>query len=243
MRRIFLCFQVFVTFLTGTSIAETVTDAQLGYSVYLPDFWVKTAVTATQHRFEDTSGACRSMIVINRYDFSSETVFPTSEDWTRANFIAYIFSIDADPFSIVTYYDSVNARQNGTLWAAEVFSQFFSIDTVLGDGAEFIRFTASGTYGYEIYAIGPEEDMVANIGVYIAVIEGITLPETPVSVIGKEGFVQAAGPAGYSVNGPVNFDLLGRIASRDQAHQVRLLKTGGSAGIVSVRSMLSLGSR
>ncbi len=156
--------------------ADVVTDENFGYSVFLPPNWVKEKIGETKHRFEDTSGVYKSMIVIAKYDFGAETVFKAPEEWTRANFIAYSFYTDADPFSVLVYYDTVTARQNGTLWAADAFSQFISInDTTLIYGAEYIRFTASGTTGYEIYAIGPADDMNANVGYYAAIIEGITI--------------------------------------------------------------------
>lgn len=176
---------VLFTVMVTSIFAGSITDDQMGYSALLPDGWSKTAVSATQHRFEDTTGVYQSMIVINRYDFSADTVFEASDDWTRANFIAYVFSIEADPFCALVYYDSVTARQNETLWATDVFSQFFSIDTALGDWAEYIRFTASGTFGYEIYAIGPEEDMLANVGMYVAIIDEIVLPESTVATISR----------------------------------------------------------
>ena len=112
MLKLSYVLSVAVVVFAGSLCAGTVDDEQLGYSVFLPDGWVKTAVSATRHRFEDTSGVYRSMVVINRYDFSAETVYEVPEDWTRANFIAYVFSVEADPFSTLVYYDSVTARQN-----------------------------------------------------------------------------------------------------------------------------------
>jgi hypothetical protein len=206
---------LFLISMTAFVAAEVVADEQLGYSIFLPGNWVKETVSGTQHRFEDTSGTYQSMIVIVRYDFSTDTVFETSQDWTRANFIAYSFSIDADPFSILVFYDTVTARQNETLWAADAFSQFFSIDTTLGDWAEYIRFTASGTYGYEIYAIGPAEDMAANVGYYVAIIEGITLPTNEVTVSRQNRGVR---PAVLSASGASfhTLNLLGRVVRAER---------------------------
>ena len=96
-----LKFLILCIISTAASImGENINDEQLGYTIFLPDNWIKETVSATQHRFEDTSGTYQSMIVIVRYDFSTETVFETSQDWTRANFIAYSFSIDAVTESI-----------------------------------------------------------------------------------------------------------------------------------------------
>ena len=211
-----LKFLILCIISTAASImGENINDEQLGYTIFLPDNWIKETVSATQHRFEDTSGTYQSMIVIVRYDFSTETVFETSQDWTRANFIAYSFSIDADPLSVLVFYDTVTARQNGTLWATDAFSQFFSIDTTLGDWAEYIRFTASGTYGYEIYAIGPAEDMAANVGYYVAMIEGITLPMSEVTVRNPN---RGIGPALLSASGASfhSLDLLGRVVPMER---------------------------
>lgn len=166
---------ILTTFLSAG--AATVTDAQIGYSLYLPDNWVRTEVDETQHLFEDTSGMYMSMIAVVKYDFSEETIFSSANEWTRANFISYAFSVDADPFSIMVFYDTVSAKQNEVIWAADAFSQFFSIDTAMADWAEYIRFTASGTRGYEIYAIGPMDDMEVNVGFYMALIDGIILTD------------------------------------------------------------------
>jgi hypothetical protein len=206
--------------------SETITDEQMGYSVFLPDGWNTTAISSTQHRFEDTTGVYQSMIVINRYDFSAETVFEVAEDWTRANFIAYVFSIEADPFCALVYYDSVTARQNETLWATDVFSQFFSIDTAVGDWAEYIRFTASGSYGYELYAIGPEADMLANVGMYVAIIDAIVLPETSALTVNRHLPRSVASVNGYQTKS-MTVNALGRMVAGNQVRaSVNLLITG-----------------
>ncbi len=208
LKSLFLSPVVIVMFV-GVICAGSVSDEDIGYTAYLPDGWIATTVNATQHRFEDTTGVYRSMVVINRYDFSGETVYETSEDWTRANFIAYIFSIEADPVCALAYYDSVTARQNESLRAMDAFSQFFSIDTILGDWAEYIRFTATGTCGYELYAIGPADDMLANVGMYVAIIEEITLTESTVSIVPDR--VPQSAPL-IRTHGPTakTFDILGR---------------------------------
>ena len=205
-------FNHFMTAVMATFIlagAETVTDEQIGYSLHLPDNWIKSEVNSLQHLFEDTSGTYQSMIAILKYDFSEETVFTSEKEWARANFIAYALSIDVDPFSVMVFYDTVSATQNETLWAADAFSQFFSIDTTLTDWAEYVRFTASGTNGYEIYAIGPVDDMEANIGFYLTIIETITLPEIKmINIVVPKGLVGSQVTPSYNKVG--TFDLLGR---------------------------------
>ena len=209
MKQIFL-LSLLTLFLTHLCLAGDITDTELGYSIYLPDNWVKVSVSETQHRFEDTTGTYQSMIVLVRYDFSEETVFETADDWTRANFIAYSFSIEADPFCALIYTDTVTAKQNGTLWATDAFSQFFSVDTVLGDWAEYIRFTASGIYGYEIYALGPADDMATNVGYYVAIIEGISVPGSTLAESPSRRVIRQ-NPKIIATIENKRFDLLGRM--------------------------------
>jgi len=200
-----------VTLAASVKAAGTYSDPQLGYSIYLPDNWVHEAVSATQHRFVDTTAGYQSMISLVTYDFADDTLFVASEEWTRANFIAYVYSIEADPLCALVFYDSVTAIQNDDLWAADAYTEFFSYDSTIGDWAEYMRFTASGKTGYEIYALGPIEDMNANVGYYAAMIESITLPTTDANIA-------AVAPRAVSrtirpVIAPAqcsHFDLLGR---------------------------------
>ena len=235
MLKSLLLSPVVTVLFAGLIYAGSVSDEEIGYTAYLPDGWIKTAVNATQHRFEDTSGVYQSMVVINRYDFSGEAVYETSEDWTRANFIAYIFSIEADPVCALTFYDSVTVLQNESLRAMDAFSQFFSIDTILGDWAEYIRFTATGTYGYEIYAIGPADDMLTNVGMYVAIIEEITLKEEVVSIVQdrvpqSSAIVRTYGPTAKT------FDILGRtMVAGNSIRSGRFLVTR-SAGTTGART-------
>jgi len=231
---------ILMVMMVNSPFAGSVSDTQLGYTATLPDTWIKTAVSATQHRFEDTSGVYQSMVVINRYDFSAETVFEKSQDWTRANFIAYVFSIEADPVCALVYYDSVTAKQNETLWAADAFTQFYSVDTALDDWAEYIRFTASGTFGYELYAIGPAEDMLAHVGLYVAIIEGITLPEAVVTVAPDRLQRLPAAVRVHSGNRPVTFDVLGRLLPAGTAHPARILSVIGADGTIPAHTRISL---
>ncbi|MBN1575476.1 MAG: hypothetical protein JW913_02935 [Chitinispirillaceae bacterium] len=162
---------------------ETITDEQLGYSIFLPDNWVREIASPTHHRFIDTSGTYQSMVVIDRHDFSSETIYMESTEWTRANFIAYELSIEADPLCALVFYDTVTVKQNDTFWAAEAYTYYFDIDSTIGEWAEYIRFTAVGRCGFELYAIGPTADLDSNIGYYAAIIDGIILQETNDPVI------------------------------------------------------------
>lgn len=216
-----------VTLAVSVKAAGTYSDPLSGYSIYLPDNWVHEAVSATQHRFFDTTAVYQSMISLVTYDFADDTLFTASGEWTRANFIAYIFSIDADPLCALVFYDSVTAVQNEDLWAADAYTEFFSYDSTIGDWAEYIRFTASGKTGYEIYALGPIEDMNANVGYYAAMIESITLPTTDSAIAGvvpravSRTMRPVIAPAQVS-----HFDLLGR---RIEGHALQ--------GVTNIRVM------
>ncbi|MBN1761336.1 MAG: hypothetical protein JW863_23640 [Chitinispirillaceae bacterium] len=230
---------VTIAVFVGTLFAGEINDEQMGYSIFLPDGWEKTAVSTSQHRFEDTSGVYQSMVVINRYDFSSETVYEVPDDWTRANFIAYVFSIEADPFSTIAYYDSVTAIQNETLWAADAFSRFFSTDTILGDWAEYIRFTATGTFGYEIYAIGPAEDMLVNVGMYVAIIEEIILPESEVSITSHRD-VAPLPVLRRTLQTGTMVDILGRTAAGSTVNRAGNILITGPVGTLRARTRVVL---
>jgi len=162
-------------FFTVIVHAETFSDARMGYSVDLPQNWTRIVTTDSQHIFADTSGQFKSEVAIVKHDFTSSLTLDTPEDWTRANFIAYAFSVDADAFSVLSFYDTVSAKQNGTLWAADAYSYFFDPDTSIGNWAEYIRFTATGKRGYEIYALGPMDDMDSNVVTYAQIIENIVV--------------------------------------------------------------------
>jgi hypothetical protein len=167
---------VAIFYLTASLFAgETVKDIQVGYSVQLPGTWIHKVTSTTHHQFIDTTGTYQSIIAISRYDFASSTTFATADEWTRANFIAYKLTNDADPLSLLAFYDTVSAWQNGTIWAADAYTYYFDTDTAVGDWAEYIRFTAVETRGYEIYAIGPAIDLDSNIATYATIMESIAL--------------------------------------------------------------------
>lgn len=162
-------------FFTAIVGAATFTDTQMGYSIDLPQNWARIAAEDTQHIFADTSGVYLSEVAIVKHDFTNALTLTTAEDWTRANFIAYAFSVDADDFSVLSFYDTVTAQQNGSLWAADAYSYFYDFDTAVGNWAEYIRFTALQKRGYEIYALGPMNDMDSNVAIYAPIIESFVL--------------------------------------------------------------------
>lgn len=156
--------------------ADTVfVNEQMGFSAYLPDNWTAVQVSDSSASIYDTTGFYKSDINIKRY-YRNSTDFPTPEDWTRAHFIAYLLVVENswDPFGSVLYFDSTQSKQ-GALWAPEAFCEFYTIDTVLGSWDEYMRYTASEEYGYEIYAIGDTSDMKNNFGFYSAIIQQIEI--------------------------------------------------------------------
>jgi hypothetical protein len=209
MKRFFR-FIAIAFFFSPLQAAETITDEQIGYSIFLPDNWVREIAGPTHHRFFDTSGTYQGMVVIDCHDFSNETIYSESTEWTRANFIAYTFSIDADPLCALIFYDTVTVTQSDSFWAAEAYTYYFDIDPTVGDWAEYIRFTAVGRSGFELYALGPINDLDSNIGYYAAIIDGIKLHETGNPVIQQQvSRRQAAYDA--SISSPsYHLNLLGR---------------------------------
>lgn len=198
-------------FITASQAAE-INDEQLGYSIVLPENWIREVVSDTSRRFFDTTGTYSSTVGIIRYNFGADTIFKQSEDWTRANFIGYSIVIDADPFSTVLYYDTVTARQNDNLWAADAFSCTFSIDTLMFDWGEYIRFTATGTFGFELYAIGELNEIIENIEVYKSIIDNIAITQEASVIVSSPvaaSMLHQRQPASFS-----RINLMGRRMNR-----------------------------
>lgn len=197
-----------IFFVTAAALASEISDQQIGYTITLPENWVKEVVSDTNHRFLDTTATYTAVIGIVRYDFSSDTLFSSAEEWTRANFIGYSFVIDADPFSLMLFYDTVTAGQNGSLWAADAYSVTFSTDTQIFDWGEYVRFTAVGTTGFELYVIGELDDMNTNVAFYRSIIDNITITlETPVLFSRPAVFSSVHGK---KINTAYRINLLGR---------------------------------
>jgi hypothetical protein len=158
-------------------IADTIiTNDNMGISTYLPDNWVAYPENDSNVFLYDTTYMYTSYIAIKKYTRNTND-YPTSADWVRAHFIAYIFVTEYswDPFGSVLYFDSSSTCMQDSNWACEAFSEFYTIDTSLGSWDEYIRYTAAGNYGYEIYAIGDTSDMKTNIGTYMAIIRLISI--------------------------------------------------------------------
>ncbi len=177
-------FLLMITALTVVTSADTtITNSSIGFTAYLPVNWTAVQVSDSQVKLYDTTYTFRSPIMIKKH-LRSSADYPSTLDWTRAHFIAYMLvtQFTYDPFGAVLYFDSSsNAKQNNQ-WAPEVFSEFYTIDTALGSWNEYVRYTESNSYGYELYAIGDTADMKKNIGTYAAIMEMITINDLPVSV-------------------------------------------------------------
>jgi hypothetical protein len=144
--------------------------------MYLPDNWVREVYSDTQHYFIDTTYFYPAQLSLKRYTIDT-AMYKTADDWTQAHFVAYKLSVlySVDPAGVVLYSNGDTTVKQGSLRATEAYSVFFSSDTTIGTWAEYIRFTAYGRYGYELYAISDTADMSKNIGVYAALLQGIVL--------------------------------------------------------------------
>ena len=211
---------------------NSITDSLLGYTIILPDHWAMDSGDALHPRFSDTTGTYSGMVAIERYDFSTETLYTQADEWTRANFIAYSFVVDADPVSTMLFYDTVTSRQEETPWSTEAYSVFYDPESSSTDYGEYVRFTARETSGYEIYAIGPLDEMNEHIGMYAAIVQGVTLQSAGSGVIITPVAFRKRGLSIRSVTGSGSvprFDLLGRCDPlRDHRHAAHVVAGPGS---------------
>jgi hypothetical protein len=218
MKRILYGLIAFSLLTMPLNADKIISDPTLGYSVYLPtDTWVRAIKSATHHQFYDSALNYTSQISIVRHSYTS-TDYPTTESWTRANFIAYKLCVEYsfDPWGAMLYYDTVSTVRQGISWATESYTTFVTLDTALGAWSEYTRFTARSGYGWELYAIGDTADMMNNIGVYAAIIKLITLPGDTNSKVVVRSQAPNQSVAATGMNSPhrrVTFDPLGRARS------------------------------
>lgn len=209
------------TFFPMTLFSETVSDSYMGYSVDLPQNWVCDKDTINQHFFYDTSGMYQSIVGITMTNFSSDSTYKTSLEWTRAHFLAYLITVQStvslfgeplsDPYGSVVFYDSSSSTQSG-FKSMELYSQFNSLlsDSLSWD--EYIKYVAVNRKGYEIYVLGDTSDMIKNMAYYSGFVDSIKIDTTIQSTVFR--------PLIYSndkLKSPINitnlpevFDLLGR---------------------------------
>jgi len=214
MRKTFLFAIIFVIVIASynrVTADTTITNSLLRISAYLPDNWVVYDENDSEMFFYDTSFAYRSQIAIKKYNRNMDD-YLTPADWVRAHFIAYLFVVEYswDPFGVVLYFDSSSACMQDSNWAAEAFSEFYTIDTSIGSWDEYIRYTAAENYGYEIYAIGDTSDMKTNIGVYMAIIKSIRITDssTASKISGKS--ISSGARMNTSANVSYRYNILGR---------------------------------
>jgi hypothetical protein len=203
----------------------TVVDSKENYSVYLPDNWVRDVQSDSEHFFVDTTYRHPALLSLRRYEIDT-SVYASGDEWTRSHFTAYKLTVQysVDPAGVVLYSSADSTVVQGTLQAAEAYSVFFSYDTSLGAWAEYIRFTASGTRGYELYAITDTGDMSQNIGFYAAILQGIRF--SPSSHV-KEPPAPAFSARARQVQdemAPYLFDPLGRRIA--EANETRYRSSG-----------------
>ncbi len=177
---------VLVLFVTSI-FAETITDASLGYSIILPTNWVQIKARTNQHYFRDSTKAHKSQLSLVVYSIDKIT-YPTAESWTQAQFIAYMLAVENSvfPFGSVAFYDSAASVKLHSYWAPEAYSIFYPGN---GDAtySEYLRYTANGNYGYEIYAIGDSTDMANNVTYYSDIISTIQFSTATVSIHAPHG--------------------------------------------------------
>jgi hypothetical protein len=177
MTRVFVREFFFILVFAAALFADTtLVDRQLDYRVYLPDNWVREVGSDSQHFFVDTASLYPALLSLRRCTLDT-VLYKTAADWTQAHFLAYKLSVQysVDPSGVVLYSNNDTTVKQGSLQAAEAYSLFFSSDTAVGSWSEYIRFTACGKFGYEMYAISDTADMSKNIGVYAALLQGIVL--------------------------------------------------------------------
>jgi hypothetical protein len=207
--------------------AQIITDSSFKYSVYLPDHWVREVINTNQHTFHDTTYALKSQVSILRRTYST-TDYATPAQWAVANFLAYkiVAENTFDPMGVVLYSDSTITH--GALKAAEAYSVFFSADTMVGSWSELIRFTATPSFGYELYALGDTADMRLNVGAYAALINGFVIEGfTPVQqVLRPVRATKATSPAIHVV------DIMGRITRLSQSPGINYSRYKSSLSLI-----------
>lgn len=218
---ILACFLIVICSLSAAHAAREYTDQNLGYSIYLPDDWVVDVSDPAKHLFYDSTGTATGLLSITRFQRNSLD-YPTPREWTQAFYIAYLMTVDysIDPWGTVLYVDSSSTSTQNSLWAPEAYSRFYSLDTTLGTWDEYLRYSAADTYGYELAALSDTADMKVNVGLYAAILQGVTLPGEEAAVIHRlEHASIATSPSAPGSQGLV--DPLGRhiaLTPRSGAH-------------------------
>lgn len=213
----------FYLLIKTTLTAATISDNNLGYTISLPDGWVEGCIDSNHHIFEDTTDKLRSLIGIKVYDLQEFDVPFTPKEWTRTNFLGYYLWASVESTNVVVYCDTLLATEIHNRFTADIYTYFFDVEgSSVGNIAEYVRYTAVGNKGYEIYVIGPLSDMDTNLIYYLTIIETITIT-TPI-ITTKSNFIPMnnKGFEGkFSYLSFQNVDLLGRnLKNRKTAFQL-----------------------
>jgi len=179
VRNILTIIATLMTLSSVTFADTTVTNSAIGISAYLPDNWVSVTSGDSSISFYDSTFAYRSQIVVNRHVIPAAD-YAAAGDWTRSHILAYLLVVQYsyDPFGAVLYFDTSATARQDSLWSPEAFSEYYSLDTALDSWNEYMRYTESGSNGYELYAIGDTTDMKTNIGLYMAIMRMIKIDHT-----------------------------------------------------------------
>lgn len=226
--------------------SETISDSHMGYSVDLPQNWVCDKDTINQHFFYDTSGTYQSIIGITMTDFSSDSTYKTSLEWTRAHFLAYLITVRStvslfgeplsDPYGSVVFYDSSSSTQSGYK-SMELYAKFNSLlsDTMNWD--EYIKYVAVNKKGYEIYVFGDTSDIVKNLSYYGDLINIIKIDSSSQAPVFRP-LIYSNDKLKSSINTanlPEVFDLLGRGYRVSRGSNTNVPKK--AAGIVLMKNL------
>ena len=227
-----LCGALFpIVFWAAAVCADTtLVDQQLAFKMYLPNNWVCFAESDSQRFFEDTSYSDPGLLSLTRHVIDS-TLYGTPDQWTQAHFLGYKLSVEysVDPAGVVLYSNSDTSVKQGFLQAAEAYSTFFSSDTSVGSWSEYVRYTACGRYGYELYAISDTADMTSHIGYYAALLQGVVIDpaDRVVSPIAfRRNAFRAQRILSSAMYDPLGRETRGRSLSRSRAAGVYLRRSG-----------------
>lgn len=155
--------------------AEILSDNIIGYTISLPNGWIRQIVDSTHHIFEDTTNKHRSVVGVKVYNFDEYQSSFTEKEWISLHFWMYYFLVSVDSTNVVLYFDTLVATEKNKKFTADIYTVFFDPEGTVGDIAEYIRYTATGNKGYEIYAIGPVSDVDSNLVDYVNLIDSLTV--------------------------------------------------------------------
>jgi hypothetical protein len=159
----------------------TFVDMKIGISVTLSPAWEKVDLSDSSCMLVSLDKSFTSNIFIVKQTIP-DTV--TAREWTQAHFVAYKLFVEgsSEPLGNLLWFDSTTtaAQQgifpSGNAWAPWLYSSFKSIDTAgIFVWAEYERYSACKTNGYEMYAIGDTTDMNRNFTTYAKLVQSVKI--------------------------------------------------------------------